>query len=182
MGYLVCDKCGGYYELQEGESPDDFGVCECGGELKYTKTISQPNENLNQQKCPNCGFINIKTAHFCRKCGFGLGTHSGKQICSRCGTENPFESRFCHKCGENLKSKNIDKIAVKKPKNRDIGTIWYVVGFIIPLIGIIAGLIFATQRRKNAGILILVSLIIPILAVLAFLFMFYQAYFVSPNF
>ena len=21
MSYLVCDKCGGYYELQEGESP-----------------------------------------------------------------------------------------------------------------------------------------------------------------
>lgn len=35
--FLVCDKCGGYYELQKGESPDDFSQeCDCGGHLKYT--------------------------------------------------------------------------------------------------------------------------------------------------
>lgn len=35
MGYLQCKKCGGYYELQEGESPEDYDVCYCGGELEY---------------------------------------------------------------------------------------------------------------------------------------------------
>ncbi|WP_321422351.1 DUF2927 domain-containing protein [uncultured Methanobacterium sp.] len=40
MPYLVCEKCGGYYKLQEGESPDDFlDKCECGGDLKYSKTL-----------------------------------------------------------------------------------------------------------------------------------------------
>jgi len=35
-GYLVCDKCGGYYELQQGESADDFAdECDCGGDLKH---------------------------------------------------------------------------------------------------------------------------------------------------
>ncbi|HEX3013522.1 MAG TPA: hypothetical protein VHO92_04545 [Methanobacterium sp.] len=34
-GYLVCSECGGYYELQEGENPEDFSVCECGGELIF---------------------------------------------------------------------------------------------------------------------------------------------------
>ncbi|MBF4474620.1 hypothetical protein [Methanobacterium formicicum] len=35
MPYLVCDKCGSYYELQLGESPNDFtDKCECGGNLK----------------------------------------------------------------------------------------------------------------------------------------------------
>jgi heat shock protein HtpX len=35
-GYLVCDKCNRYYELQPGESPDDFtDKCECGGTLKH---------------------------------------------------------------------------------------------------------------------------------------------------
>lgn len=39
MSYLVCGKCGGYYELQEGEHPEDFaGECECGGELKHLKS------------------------------------------------------------------------------------------------------------------------------------------------
>lgn len=37
--YLVCEKCGGYYELQSGESPEDFQECECGGKLKYSKKI-----------------------------------------------------------------------------------------------------------------------------------------------
>ncbi|MBP2045716.1 hypothetical protein J2756_000940 [Methanobacterium aggregans] len=31
MRYLKCKECGGIYELQEGESPEDFDVCHCGG-------------------------------------------------------------------------------------------------------------------------------------------------------
>lgn len=43
MGYLVCDKCEGYYELQPDESPEDFiDICECGGNLKYSNS---PDEN-----------------------------------------------------------------------------------------------------------------------------------------
>lgn len=34
--FLVCDKCGGYYELQKGESPEEFSdECECGGHLEH---------------------------------------------------------------------------------------------------------------------------------------------------
>jgi hypothetical protein len=46
MGYLICDECGGYYELQEGESPEDFSdTCECGGKLIY-----QENMDVNHHK------------------------------------------------------------------------------------------------------------------------------------
>jgi len=39
-GYLVCHDCGGYYQLQPGESPDDFSdTCECGGHLEYKENI-----------------------------------------------------------------------------------------------------------------------------------------------
>lgn len=38
-GYLVCDKCGGYYKLQPDESPDDFERCQCGGKLEYRDKI-----------------------------------------------------------------------------------------------------------------------------------------------
>lgn len=31
---LECGKCGGYYELMDGESLEDFEMCSCGGELK----------------------------------------------------------------------------------------------------------------------------------------------------
>ncbi len=46
MGYLICDKCGGYYELQPGEKPEDFSnECECGGELIYSDSLDIIAEN-----------------------------------------------------------------------------------------------------------------------------------------
>lgn len=36
MGYLICEKCKGYYKLRPDESPKDFSdTCECGGKLIY---------------------------------------------------------------------------------------------------------------------------------------------------
>lgn len=36
-GYLVCNNCGEYYVLEEGESPEHFSqTCECGGVLTYS--------------------------------------------------------------------------------------------------------------------------------------------------
>lgn len=40
MGYLVCEKCGGYYSLEEGESPTDFAECRCGGKLEYLDSLN----------------------------------------------------------------------------------------------------------------------------------------------
>ena len=46
-GYLICDKCGGYYKLEEDESPDDFVLkCKCGGELKVFNSFDE-NYNSN---------------------------------------------------------------------------------------------------------------------------------------
>jgi hypothetical protein len=38
-GYLICDKCGGHYELQPGESSEDYEECECGGKLNYSALL-----------------------------------------------------------------------------------------------------------------------------------------------
>lgn len=46
-GYRVCNKCGSYYELLPGESPDDFtDTCECGGKLEYYENADY-TENFN---------------------------------------------------------------------------------------------------------------------------------------
>lgn len=38
--FLVCNKCGGYYELQKGESADDYSLeCDCGGHLDEKTSI-----------------------------------------------------------------------------------------------------------------------------------------------
>ncbi|HTX61345.1 MAG TPA: hypothetical protein VMC48_03485, partial [Methanobacterium sp.] len=41
MGYLICDKCDGYYELKEGENPEDFERCHCGGHLRYVDELEK---------------------------------------------------------------------------------------------------------------------------------------------
>jgi hypothetical protein len=44
-GYLVCEECGGHYELRPGESPEDFEECECGGKLNYSALLPSHNES-----------------------------------------------------------------------------------------------------------------------------------------
>lgn len=51
MGYLVCNKCGSYYELQPGEHPEDFDdKCKCGGNLEYNLTPEIKNKNNEDTK------------------------------------------------------------------------------------------------------------------------------------
>ncbi len=47
MRYLICENCGGYYELQEGETIDDFYGCDCGGnyrEAEYNEVRALESE------------------------------------------------------------------------------------------------------------------------------------------
>ena len=70
-GYLICDKCGGYYELQPGECPGDFtDKCECGGHLRYVHNLNDADEL--QKTCPNCGSLISDNDLECPICGFEL--------------------------------------------------------------------------------------------------------------
>ncbi|MGF7119448.1 zinc ribbon domain-containing protein [Methanobacterium oryzae] len=74
QGFLVCKNCKGYYELQKGESPEDFAECSCGGELEYVQNF---NEHVFDEldplaetiSCPICGEKNSKNNKFCTDCG-----------------------------------------------------------------------------------------------------------------
>ena len=64
MGRLVCDECGGYYELQDGEKPEDFSSeCQCGGALYHMESV----DDLQQK--PKKGFM-----------GFWNGQSTGGKI------------------------------------------------------------------------------------------------------
>jgi len=45
MGYLVCQNCGGYYKLKDGESAEDFVACQCYGQLVYVESLEDIKEN-----------------------------------------------------------------------------------------------------------------------------------------
>ena len=55
-GYLVCTFCRGYYELQEGESPDDFDRCECGNVLEYHSNV-QFNSQMHDSHLDGSGTV-----------------------------------------------------------------------------------------------------------------------------
>lgn len=39
MGYLICEKCGSYYKLKDGESINDFEGCSCGGKYRLVENL-----------------------------------------------------------------------------------------------------------------------------------------------
>jgi hypothetical protein len=47
---IICESCGGTYELEEGESLENFENCRCGGRLKYAESSSKPKPEASRQK------------------------------------------------------------------------------------------------------------------------------------
>ena len=57
--YIVCENCGGYYALKEGESLEDFEACRCGGELKYAKKYFKLNSKSRPRIVSNSFLLTI---------------------------------------------------------------------------------------------------------------------------
>ena len=127
MPYLVCEKCKGYYALQAGESPEDFGKCQCGGSLRYVKKLHKRynrEKSLRLNICPNCRKQNIETSKICVFCGKLLRPLNEPNICFSCGKENVKTSQVCVFCSNPLKSNSNKRI-----KGRMVGS-----GFLILII------------------------------------------------
>lgn len=58
--YLICKNCNGYYQLQDGESPEDFDICQCGGDLILTTDIFEDYESYEQYDKYNEGYESKK--------------------------------------------------------------------------------------------------------------------------
>jgi ribosomal protein L40E len=71
MRYIICDDCGGYYKLLDGESLEDFDACRCGGHLRYAQSFKEiiKNRDAPTKTCIHCGASNSETALICSKCG-----------------------------------------------------------------------------------------------------------------
>lgn len=74
MSYLICEKCGGYYKLKEGEKPDEFEACECGGSLRFVQNFNahfdEELDPINEFNiCPDCGIENSADEKYCKSCG-----------------------------------------------------------------------------------------------------------------
>ncbi len=84
-GFLICDKCRGYYELDPEESPEDFAnECECGGKLVYSESLDKSTEYHTETDniitCHYCGTENQDYANFCQECGNQIHTNSFQEV------------------------------------------------------------------------------------------------------
>ncbi|MEN6294396.1 MAG: zinc ribbon domain-containing protein [Methanobacterium sp.] len=115
MGYIMCENCGGYYKLKEGESLEDFKSCECGSPLKYVESIDEVNskndiktetsDKETLEYCPDCGTPKNKDSSFCKNCGNSFISSekiSKEKSCKNCGFINDSNADFCQECGSNL--------------------------------------------------------------------------------
>ena len=97
MKFIICDECGGFYELEKGESLEDFESCLCGGSLSYAEPtprgMKKTTKNIhNNNQTLSCQTSNHQTSN-----------HVSENICPLCGQINKVKTRFCSKCGKILK-------------------------------------------------------------------------------
>ncbi|WP_394700751.1 hypothetical protein [uncultured Methanobacterium sp.] len=69
MKYLICEICGGYYPLENGESISDFDSCQCGGKLYIVEEEGETEIQYPRITCKNCGNTTTDETAFCSSCG-----------------------------------------------------------------------------------------------------------------
>lgn len=97
--------------------------------------------------------------------------------CSKCGAKLPKDSGFCSECGASTtENTNVQNTDVKKESNDVFG--WGVLGFFIPVAGLILYLTWKTDRpkaSKAAGIGALVCLIFNVVIIALWLLIMFIA-------
>lgn len=119
MGYLVCEKCGKYYELPEGKASFSFSKCsECGGRLRYADSLNE----IAMMKSSN---------------GIAPILKPSTKKCPKCGLENPKGAVFCLNCGENLHVPPVETFNFGKPEKKEENASWG-----LSLLGVLVGFTF----------------------------------------
>jgi hypothetical protein len=166
MSYLICENCGGYYELQDGESKDDFDGCHCGGRLNCTSSLNtvfhdeeyQPKEENSiiqtTMTCPVCGHLNKKTSLLCSNCNSftrrrnNTTNTSTNNFSDRYNYQNVLESYGANARGWKGLLKKINWWGVI------MGIIFLIVAWIFTSIVLVLGLIHvALQNPSEQGVL-----------------------------
>lgn len=50
-GYIVCDRCNDVYKLHENENPEDYKICQCGGNFTYVLNIDDIETQTKKCEC-----------------------------------------------------------------------------------------------------------------------------------
>ncbi len=115
MDYIIFEECGGYYELQLGESADDFENCQCGGHLKFAEeTIEIPLEKKARFVCSNCLEEN-EPSLYCSSCGGRLISINNKNAEAKSGSS--YDIDHIERLARNSKNASRNYMRNKRPNN-----------------------------------------------------------------
>jgi DNA-directed RNA polymerase subunit RPC12/RpoP len=157
---LECSKCGKEYELEPGEKISGFQCDDCGGELRVILPAPVKKGTDQPRICPECKSENLPENKFCQECGKPLP--EGTLIkCPDCGHAVSMKAKTCPKCGRTI--------------DEGIASSWYLLAILIPLLGILAGMYFATKKERGA----LTVIILGFVAMVIYYFIFSWIYLAS---
>jgi len=153
--FLVCEECGGYYELEKGESINDFESCQCGGKLKQVvRKLQIEEQNTSKDEIiekPNKIMQNRNALEKVEK------------FCVNCGSEIQKNAKYCQNCGFNLQDavKRVEIDKEKKITEKGLTAGETLVICILPLAvgGLIAWLIWHNDKPKKANQACVISII-----------------------
>lgn len=112
--------------------------------------------------CPKCGVDNLEGTRTCEMCGGVLV--SGMRHCVSCGRSIGWDANVCPYCGHDFRMAS--QSVVRKTMSTGIKVLLYLVSFLIPVAGIIIGIIFMTRpdpEEKQVGKICLILGILSIL-------------------
>jgi len=135
--------------------------------------------------CPKCGELVGNSVSSCFKCKHSFGmTASGssgtnRRRCPDCGLVYYYPQKTCPTCKTSLNPYHSTMGSRNTYQNQrddsmDVPPTWqYVVGILFPIVGIILGIVYLTQKRESAGLMLILSLIASVVLPFVYYFITY---------
>lgn len=110
--------------------------------------------------CSTCNELNGKNRSYCYQCNTFLGAvDQFKKVCRSCGSIFEQKVDHCNKCGVQLSVYSGDTF--NHYHESDEGEMWmFVVSVIIPLLGIVLGLIYIARKEDDLGKSLIITSIV----------------------
>ncbi len=106
------------------------------------------------KRCPNCNELNGDNSTQCYKCktAFPHMDNSYQKICPHCGITYPSKFERCRECGGYLSVVTDTGKAIEKASGSDSSNcLLYVLSFLLPIVGIILGIVYIAKNEDELG-------------------------------
>lgn len=110
--------------------------------------------------CPKCREQNGENRTTCYSCGTTLESY--KKICRKCGSVHGEKDEICRSCGGGL-SVYSPTFSFESTEKESEGKSWiYVLTILIPIVGLILGLIYMGKNDDDGKPLLILSVVLSI--------------------